>query len=99
MTTPDFVALLRSVTVPQGLALSRAFVDFLIEQTERGEPQTLEESENRRGQTIAMMIGSDIDLIAAIASVEQKLHTLTDAVNQHTEILKSMDRQPNGQRQ
>ncbi|MDP7706837.1 hypothetical protein [Mycobacterium sp. TY815] len=74
--------------VPQNLALSRAFVDFLIENVERGElPQTLEEAESRRGQTTMMMIGSDLDVIAAVASIEEKLQMLIDAVNGHTATL------------
>ncbi len=93
---PNLAALLRSMKVPPNLALSRAFVDFLIEGIERGErgdtPQSPEEAENRRGQMTMMMIGSEIDVIAAIASFEEKFQVLIDTVNRQAAEIQTLNR-------
>ena len=91
MSNEEFVATLRSMKVPAGLAHSKAFVDHMIETAERNEPtQTPQEAIAAITQHMSLLEASHLDLIAAIGDIEEKLATITDVVNQHTEAVKQI---------
>jgi hypothetical protein len=80
---PQLLGVLRQVKVPQSMPNRRAFVDYLITHAQAGtKSETPEEGLRRINEVMALLIGSQLDVIHALHTVDEQLRTIGERLKQ-----------------